>query len=59
MLIRKGNHKIEVSPDAFKSMYKRLGYEAVKASKPLANTKGNGENKNQNDKTNQNDNNNK
>lgn len=37
MLIRKGNHKLDVSPDAFKSMYKRLGYEEVKKSKQLAN----------------------
>lgn len=37
MLIRKGNHKLDVSPDAFKSMYKRLGYEEVKKLKQLAN----------------------
>lgn len=37
MLIRKGNHKLDVSPDAFKSMYKRLGYEEIKKSKQLVN----------------------
>lgn len=45
MKIQKGNHKLEVSPDAFKSMYKRLGYEIV-SKKPLANNKN--ENKNEN-----------
>lgn len=44
MKIQKGNHKLEVSPDAYKSMYKRLGYEIV-GKKPLANNK---DNKNEN-----------
>lgn len=30
MKIFKDNHIIEVSPDAYKTMYKRLGYEIVK-----------------------------
>lgn len=29
MLINKDDHTIDVSPDAFKSMYKRLGYKPV------------------------------
>ncbi len=45
MLIQKKDHKIEVSPDAYKSMYKRLGYDIV-SKKPLANNKN--ENKNEN-----------
>ena len=35
MLIENREHRIEVSPDAFKSMYKRLGYQEVKKVKPL------------------------
>ena len=45
MLIQKKDHKLEVSPDAYKSMYKSLGYEIV-SKKPLANNKN--ENKNEN-----------
>ena len=45
MLIQKIDHKLEVSPDAYISMYKRLGYEIV-SKKPLANNKN--ENKNEN-----------
>lgn len=33
MLIQKDDHKIEVSPDAYKSMYKRLGYQVIKDNK--------------------------
>lgn len=53
MLIQKKDHKLEVSPDAYKSMYKRLGYEIVKEKKPLTQTKpeakpeAKGENKNE------------
>lgn len=35
MRIKKGDHELEVSPDAFKSMYKRLGYQEVKKVKLL------------------------
>lgn len=31
MKIFKENHYIDVSPDAYKSMYKRLGYKEVKS----------------------------
>lgn len=31
--IKKGNHELSVSKDAFKSMYKRLGYKEVSAKK--------------------------
>lgn len=31
--IKKGNHELLVSKDAFKSMYKRLGYKEVSAKK--------------------------
>lgn len=34
MLIENKEHRIEVSPDAFNSMYKRLGYQEVKKVKP-------------------------
>lgn len=30
MKIKKENHILDVSPDAYKSMYKRLGYQPVK-----------------------------
>lgn len=35
MRIKKGDHELEVSPDAYKSMYKRLKYEIVGKNKPL------------------------
>ena len=37
MKIKKGDHELEVSPDAYKSMYKRLKYEIVGKNKPLVN----------------------
>ena len=33
MKIIKDKHELKVSPDAYKSMYKRLGYEIVKEKK--------------------------
>lgn len=35
MLIYKENHELEVSPDAYKSMYKRLGYQVKGTVKKL------------------------
>lgn len=35
MLIYKDNHELEVSPDAYKSMYKRLGYQVKGKIKSL------------------------
>lgn len=35
MLIYKDNHELEVSPDAYKSMYKRLGYQVKGTVKKL------------------------
>ena len=35
MLIYKDKHELEVSPDAYKSMYKRLGYQVKGTVKKL------------------------
>lgn len=31
MLVENNGHRIDISPNAYKSMYKRLGYTEVKA----------------------------
>lgn len=50
MKIQKKDHKLDVSPDAYKSMYKRLGYEIVGKQKPLASNKNEDKNNNKNEK---------
>lgn len=50
MKIQKGKHVLEVSPDAYKSMYKRLKYEIVGKQKPLASNKNEDKNDNKNEK---------
>ena len=49
MVIKKADHELTVSPDAYKSIYKRLGYEPVKKTKVVVSeNKGKNENKGEN-----------